>query len=622
MARIYKVLTKRSWSMSFIMLGLLALGYAFSHTIFSLYEEPAIAQTNSPPGASVSVKVQVPASMRTSPFNVDRYLNIPPGFSISVYARVSGARFMAIAPNGDLLVSRPGAGKVVIVRPTASGDPSISDFATGLRNPHDVVFHTIGTTTYVYIAESHQINRYLYNFGDTSAHNRQVVVANLPDASSPELNGAYGHQLKNIALDSNHKLYVSIASATNASVSDAKSDPVRCAVYQYNADGTGRRLFARGLRNAEGLAFVPGTTTLWVAVNNRDNIKYPFHNDWNGDGTDDYGKVMASYVDNHPPDEFTSVRDGANYGWPYANPNPDTANGMDNMPFDFDVDNNPNWSVFPESTFTRIDKGIQAHSAPLGISFLQDTKFPAAYRNGAVLGLHGSWNRQKKTGYKVIYYPWNTTTQKPGQEIDLVTGWLNDSTQNVWGRPVDAIADLQGNLLISDDHSGTVYKLIPNVTNETFTIPLSKNWNLISLPIQPDNTNIENVLSSVNGLYTAVHAWNGTAYESYYAEASSNTLSQMVTGRGYWIYMKENANLSISGRAAPTNVAIKQNWNLVGYNSKTPVPVSEATASLGDKITVVYGYNPSTNSYEEAQTFQPGKGYWMLSTSDATWRLP
>jgi glucose/arabinose dehydrogenase len=95
------------------------------------------------------------------------------------------------------------------------------------------------------------------------------------------------------------------------------------------------------------------------------------------------------------------VRDGANYGWPYANPNPDTAAGLNNMPFDFDAQNNPNWSLFPESAFTRIDKGIQAHSAPLGLSFLQGTNFPADYREGAVIGLHGSWNRQVKTGYKV-----------------------------------------------------------------------------------------------------------------------------------------------------------------------------------------------------------------------------
>jgi len=430
---------------------------------------PTAAFQGGPPGASVSTLVAVPASMRSSPFNVNRNLTVPPNFSISVYARIGGARFMAVAPNGDLLVSHPGSGRVILVRPNAGGDPLISDFVAGLRNPHDIVFHQNGATTHLYISESHQINRYVYTAGDTFAEGRQVVVPNLPDASSPELGGSYGHQLKNIAVGPDHKLYVSIASVSNASPSDAVSDPVRCAVYQYNADGSGGRLFARGLRNAEGLAFVPGTNVLWVAVNNRDNIAYPFHNDWNGDGSDDFGKVITSYVDNHPPDEFTSVRDGANYGWPYANPNPDTAAGLNNMPFDFDAQNNPNWSLFPESAFTRIDKGIQAHSAPLGLSFLQGTNFPADYREGAVIGLHGSWNRQVKTGYKVIYFPWNAATGLPGAQIDLVKGWLNESNGSVWGRPVDAVPDLAGNLLISDDYSGTIYKLTYGGTTPTPT---------------------------------------------------------------------------------------------------------------------------------------------------------
>ncbi|HVG38515.1 MAG TPA: hypothetical protein VM870_04460, partial [Pyrinomonadaceae bacterium] len=413
------------------------------------------AQTTPPPGASVSVKVQVPSSMRTSPFDVDRYLSVPPNFSISVYARIGNARFMAVAPNGDLLVSRPGSGEVKLVRPNATqgADPTVTTFVSNLRNPHDIVFHAINGTTYVYISESHQINRYTYANGDTTARNRQIVISGLPDASSPELGGAYGHQLKNIALDANHKLYLSIASASNASPSDATSDPVRCAIYQYDADGSNRRLFARGLRNAEGLAVLPGTNDLWVAVNNRDNIAYPFHNDWDGDGADDYGRVMQSYVDNHPPEEFTRVRDGGNYGWPFANPNPDTASGLDNMPFDLDVQNNADGSRGAADSFDRISKGIQAHSAPLGVSFLQGTNFPALYRDGAVIALHGSWNRSTKTGYKVIYFPWNVVA--PGNQLDLVTGWVSGG--NSWGRPVDAVVDLQGNLLISDDSSGTIY---------------------------------------------------------------------------------------------------------------------------------------------------------------------
>jgi len=101
-----------------------------------------------PPSASLSVKVDVPTSMRSSPFNVDRYLAVPPNFSIAVYVRVGGARFMAVAPNGDLFVSNPGAGSIYRVQPgAAGGDPVTSTWASGLRRPHDIVFHTIGTTT-------------------------------------------------------------------------------------------------------------------------------------------------------------------------------------------------------------------------------------------------------------------------------------------------------------------------------------------------------------------------------------------------------------------------------------------------------------------------------------------
>jgi len=324
----------------------------------------------SPPAASVTMKVTVPASMRTSPFNVDRFLTVPPNFAISVFARVSGARFMTVAPNGDVFVSNPGAGAVYLVRPgTGGADPTKFTWASGLYKPHDIVFATVAGTTYVYVAEADKIARYTYNSAITTGQGRQVIISGLPSASLPELQGSYGHELKNIALDASGKLYVSIASTCNVCLSDTQSSPVRGAIYVYNADGTNGRLLARGLRNAEGLAIVPGTSDLWVVVNNRDNISYPLHNDWNADGSDDYGKVMQSYVDNHPTDEFTRVRDGGNYGWPFCNPNPDGPGGLNDMPFDRDVEMNADGSKLDCANAERINKGIQAHSAPLRLSF-------------------------------------------------------------------------------------------------------------------------------------------------------------------------------------------------------------------------------------------------------------
>jgi len=404
-----------------------------------------------PPGVSVAAKLNVPAALKSGVFTTDRYLNLPPGFQISLFASVSGARFLAVTPNGDVLVSQPGAGQVTLLRPgSGSAVPQNFTFVSGLRNPHDIVFHTVGNVSYVYISESNQINRFRYSPGDTSAHGREIIISGLPDGSTPGLSG-YAHELKNFAFGSDGLLYVDIGSSCNVCAADTTSNPVRGSIYQYNADGTGARLFASGLRNAEGVRFLPGTNTLWVAVNSRDNLPYPFQ-----DSTGNYGRQISSYIDDHPPDLFTAVRDGGNYGWPFCQANPD--HGLDRMPFDPDYDTNQDRHV-DCSKMDSPTKGIQAHSAPLGLLFLQDTAFALPYRQGAVIALHGSWDRSRKTGYKVVYFPWSASTGLPGAQIDLVTGWLDDVSQTVWGRPVAAAADASGALLISDDTAGAIYRL-------------------------------------------------------------------------------------------------------------------------------------------------------------------
>jgi glucose/arabinose dehydrogenase len=415
-----------------------------------------LAQSAPSAGALVAVKVEVPASNWTMPFNRGRVLKVPEGAKISVLARVEKARFLAVSPQGDVLVSQPSSGKILLVRKSGPMEENVSELIRGLRLPHGMVFQRIGETLYLYVGESNRISRFIYSNDALSQATQEIVVPNLPDRSSPNLGGAYRHELKNIAIGPDQKLYVDIASATNADPSDTRSDPIRCAIYRYDLDGKNRKLVATGIRNAEGLDFLPGTNELWAVVNQRDNIRYPSKSGRGPYQSSDYGRVIPSYVDDHPPEEFIHVQEGANYGWPFANPNPD--NGMDRMPFDPDYDTNRDWSRFPESSFSRIDKGIPAHSAPLGFSFLQATKVPVPYRNGAVVALHGSWNRTRKTGYKIIFFPW-LANGEPGAQMDLVTGWLDDQTQRVWGRPVDIVPDLEGNLLISDDASGTIYKL-------------------------------------------------------------------------------------------------------------------------------------------------------------------
>lgn len=398
--------------------------------------------------AGISVFAGVPGAL--VPMRVggtSHTLLLPPGFQISEWASLESPRFMALLPNGDILVSQPSLGRVTLLRPDAAGGaPKSYTYASGLRSPHDVVFDTIGDSAYVYVGESNQIVRYAYTTGDTSAHGRQVLVSGLPDNSTVD---GYAHPFKNFAIDSQHRLYVAIASSCNVCLSDTTATPVRGSIYQYNADGSSGRLYARGLRNAEGVRFLPGTDSLYVVINNRDNQPYPVR-----DSTNSYGKVLQSYVDNHPPDLFTLARAGGNYGWPFCNSNPDS--GYDNMPFlpDFEM------NASGQTDCSRMDipsKGIQAHSAPLGLTFLQNTQFPAPYRDGAVVGLHGSWNRAAKTGYKIIYYPFESSGNFPGAQIDFVAGFLESGED--WGRPVQAVVDSTGALLISDDGASVIYRM-------------------------------------------------------------------------------------------------------------------------------------------------------------------
>lgn len=421
---------------------------------------PAPAATAQAAAATIGQVLEVPDALSWAPFDVERRLTVPPGFGIRLLARVPSARFMAVAPNGDILVSVPSAGKIVLLRERPNDVPQLFDYATGLRNPHDMVFHRIGDTTWLYVAESHRVTRSVYASGENSRGDSDVVVADLPDNSTPELQGSYGHQLKNIALSPDNKLYVSIASTCNACSEDTESDPVRGAIYQYSADGANRRLFARGLRNAEGLDFLPGTGTLWVVVNSRDELRVPFDVDVTGDGASDLGRIVPTFVDDNPPELFTPVRDGGHYGWPFCNPAPNaTMSSFDLQP---DYELNRNSSRFDCATADRSAKGIQAHAAPLGFSFLHDSNLPAAYRKGAAIALHGCWNcTSLRAGYKVTFFPFDDAGNA-GAEIDLVTGFVtNPDTRSVWGRPVDAIADGKGSLLISDDYAGAIYRLYP-----------------------------------------------------------------------------------------------------------------------------------------------------------------
>lgn len=419
-----------------------------------------IASDAAPLPALSAVALEVPPALADGTFTSPHTLRVPPGYGIRLYARVPGARFLARAPNGDLLVSNPGAGTITLLRASADGPPQSIPFASGLDHPHDMVFHVIGGTMWLYVAESTRVTRSAYNDGDNQREAATTVVAGLPDASLPELRGAYSHMLKNIALGPDDTLYVSIGSSCNVCLSDTTSDPVRGAIYRYDADGGHQALVARGLRNAEGLDFLPATGALWVTVNSRDDQPYPYDADINGDGRSDLGQVVPSFVDTHPPDLFTAITPGADYGWPTCDPTPNDAMAALSFAPDFDV--NPLGAVRDCASARAPDKGLPAHAAPLGFSFLQASDVAAPLRNGAVIAEHGCWDcTTLLAGYRVSFIPFDAAG-RAGSETDLVTGFVTDPVaKSVWGRPVDVIPDGAGGLFISDDLAGAVYQLHP-----------------------------------------------------------------------------------------------------------------------------------------------------------------
>src|SRR5262249_26984071 len=193
-------------------------------------------------GSTVWVPVTVPEKFRHRPFDQPRELRIPTGFSILVLARVPGARFIWSLTPTDTLVALPGSGRLVLIRETSPGNAEIYGFASGLRRPQGLALTTIDNQTFIYVGESNRVIRYRYAPAQNSVASPEIVVADLPDGSSPELHGAYGHDLKNIAIGPDQKLYVDIGSATNADPRDTESDPIRCAIYRYDLDGTSRQL--------------------------------------------------------------------------------------------------------------------------------------------------------------------------------------------------------------------------------------------------------------------------------------------------------------------------------------------------------------------------------------------
>lgn len=403
----------------------------------------------------VPVTVQVPPGLDAAPFDEPRQALVPPGWTLSVSARIPDARLAAWTPDGDLLVSVPDSGRVVLLSPTGEQRPLLE----GLTRPHGLAFSPDGGT--LYVAESNRVGAYTWDAG--TATPAGVAVDGLPDADSADLRGAYGHQLKSVAAGPDGAVYVSVGSTGNISVEDRSATPPRASILRVPPGGGPAEPFAVGVRNGTGLAVAPDGA-VWSAVNGRDNVPYPYDRPYGDASGSSLGQVIDAYVSDHPAEPLARLTAGRDLGWPYCNPNPDTEPGVAGSPQDFadvplvaDAEMNPGGRELDCSTLAPMEQSFPAHSAPLGLSFTSGV-LPAPYADGALAGVHGSWNADPPVAPEVSFLPYRGGTMGPQQTL---VGGFQDPSGARWGRPVAAVAGPDGAVHITDDDAGAVYRLAP-----------------------------------------------------------------------------------------------------------------------------------------------------------------
>jgi len=332
----------------------------------------------------------------------DDALRLPAGFKISGFAdELEGVRYLTLGPDNAVYASLTRSGRVVKVI-DANHDgvaDSTAVVAHGLSGPFGIAFR--GDT--MFVAEEGAIKRFDPRGGDPT------TIARLPHGD--------GHSTRTILFGPDGKLYVAAGSSCN--LCDEK-DSMRAAVTQFNPDGSGGHIFARGLRNTVGIAFNPKTGELWGGNNDRDNLG-----------------------DDVPPEHINIIKDGKNYGWPQCylpgKPNPEYGSA--------------NCSNVEPPAIT-----VQAHSAPLGLAFYTGTQFPSEYRGDAFVTLHGSWNRSIPTGAKVVRVKVDSDGHRAVGVEDFIVGWQRpDGTR--WGRPVGLLVLPDGSLLVSDDLGGKIWRV-------------------------------------------------------------------------------------------------------------------------------------------------------------------
>jgi glucose/arabinose dehydrogenase len=361
---------------------------------------------------------------------------VPPGFEVSLFAEgLEQPRIIRAAPNGDIFVAESLAGRIRVLRPGEAGRPRGEVFAAGLSAPFGIAFYPPGVDPeWVYLGNTNSVIRFAYRTGDLKARGGpEMVVPRLP---------AGGHWTRDLAFSPDgSRMYVSVGSASNVADGLRRLDAAalaawtsqhplgaawgaetdRADVLAFDPDGRNGRIYATGIRNCSGLAVTPDGE-VWCSTNERDALG-----------------------DDVPPDYITRVREGAFYGWPwyYIGANEDPRHR----------DERPDL----KDKITIRDVLLEAHSASLGITIYDGRQFPPEYRGSLFAAEHGSWERSKRTGSKVIRVI--TKDGVPtGEYEDFATGFVvNDAS--AWGRPVGITVAPDGSLLVSEDAGGTIWRI-------------------------------------------------------------------------------------------------------------------------------------------------------------------